>query len=82
MNDTILKPALNISAFYLPPMSSLFGNDWISLFGNNWTDPRSETQPYSNMSNMAFTTASSNETYSIRYIERHGSCQALEVGSQ
>ncbi len=67
-----LRPALNISAFYLPP-----GQE--SYVGNNWTDPRTNTQPYSNSSNLSFTILGSNETYDIGYVMKNGSCQALGV---
>ena len=70
---TILRPALNISAFYLPPGA---------LFGNNWTDPRTKTQPYADINNLAFTVTNSNDTYPITYIAENGGCQTLGVGSQ
>ncbi|KAH7142700.1 hypothetical protein B0J13DRAFT_503038 [Dactylonectria estremocensis] len=66
---TTLRPALNISAFYLDPLGP--------YFGNNWTDPRVNRQPYSNSSNMVFTIVDSNDTYPIGYIVEKGSCQAL-----
>ncbi|KAH7160999.1 hypothetical protein EDB81DRAFT_783720 [Dactylonectria macrodidyma] len=66
---TTLRPALNISAFYLDPLGP--------YSGNNWTDPRVNRQPYSNSSNMVFTIVDSNDTYTIGYIVDKGSCQAL-----
>ncbi|KAH6856924.1 hypothetical protein B0I37DRAFT_334595 [Chaetomium sp. MPI-CAGE-AT-0009] len=73
MNQTIGKPALNISAFYVPPY---FGDS--GYYGNNWTDPRTKQTPYATSSNRAFMAPSGNTAYSVEYIEKNGSCQGLD----
>lgn len=73
MNQTIGKPALNISAFYIPP-SDLYGHDWI--------DPRTNHTPYATYSNQEFMTRTGNRTYSVSYIQGNGSCQAIDNVSQ
>jgi hypothetical protein len=75
MNQPIEKPALNISAFYIPPYSPRYH----SYFGNNWTDPRTSQTPYSNSSNRALMARSGNTTYSLAHIQDNGSCQAVGV---
>jgi hypothetical protein len=70
MNQTIPKPALNISAFYVPPYN---------FYGHKWTDPRTNTTPYAISSNLTFMVPSGNETYNLTFIKQNGSCQALGV---
>lgn len=74
MNQTIPQPALNISAFWLSKSGG--------LFGYNWTDPRTNSQPYTNQSNLALASTEANESYSVSYIEQNGSCQPLEVSQR
>jgi hypothetical protein len=75
MNQTSKKPALNISAFYIPP----YMTDYYRFYGNTWTDPRTNQSPYANSSNRALMARSGNTTYSLAYIEENGSCQAVGV---
>jgi hypothetical protein len=66
------RPALNISAFYVPGLSIWFGKDWV--------DPRTNTQPYKDISNVRLSVPGAPEVaYTLDYIQKHGSCQALEV---
>ncbi|KAK4444532.1 hypothetical protein QBC34DRAFT_474791 [Podospora aff. communis PSN243] len=66
------SPALNISAFYIPGFTVWFGKDWI--------DPRTNTQPFEDIGNARFLVSRApEETYTLDYIQEHGSCQALEA---
>ncbi|OTA92704.1 hypothetical protein M434DRAFT_396267 [Hypoxylon sp. CO27-5] len=65
-NTTLLAPALNISAYYIPP-----GN----LFGNNWTDPVTQRKPFHDQTGLTYTM--SNRTYPLDYITTYGSCQPV-----
>jgi len=73
MNETLTKPALNISAFYLPPAYD--NDDAPSWYGHDWVDPRTNTTPFSDPSNMRMFPAGSNTMYPIQYVEQNGSCQ-------
>ncbi|KAI1413297.1 hypothetical protein F5Y13DRAFT_161016 [Hypoxylon sp. FL1857] len=59
-------PALNISAYYIPPGS---------LFGNNWIDPNTQRKPFQDQTGLTYT--ESNRTYSLDYIMTYGSCQPV-----
>ncbi|KAK3292120.1 uncharacterized protein B0H64DRAFT_346694 [Chaetomium fimeti] len=75
MNQTIGKPALNISAFYVPPYGGAgYGSGY---YGYNWTDPRTNQTPYNVSSNRAFMTLSGNTAYSVEYVEKNGTCQGV-----
>ncbi|KAM7215732.1 hypothetical protein V8F06_008842 [Rhypophila decipiens] len=66
--NTLPKPALNISAFSLPLDSDCF-------WGHDWTNPRTGTKPFSNPGNAAMVVDGATTTYSIDYIQQHGTCQ-------
>ncbi|KAE9572776.1 hypothetical protein CGMCC3_g11228 [Colletotrichum fructicola] len=70
MNQTLSSPTLNISAFYLPER-------YRTIFGNNWTDPRTNTQPFSDRSKVTYTYNMGNETYDLNYIKSNGTCQPV-----
>lgn len=72
MNKTIPKPALNISAFYLPEPYASLGDSW---YGHDWADPRTNTKPFSDPENTALYVEGTNSTYSMQYVEQKGSCQ-------
>ncbi|KAI1505009.1 hypothetical protein F5X99DRAFT_333900 [Biscogniauxia marginata] len=69
LNTEIQSPSLNIEAFFVGAGSP--------LYGYNWTDPRAgrETQPFSNMSRIAYTYQ--NNTYFLSDIQSRGSCQPI-----
>ncbi|KAI1453737.1 hypothetical protein F4805DRAFT_442369 [Annulohypoxylon moriforme] len=62
----LLAPALNISAYYIPPGD---------LFGNGWTNPSNGQKPFQNQSNLAY--VASNRTFDLNYIMSNGSCQPV-----
>ncbi|KAK3319599.1 hypothetical protein B0T19DRAFT_487913 [Cercophora scortea] len=75
MNQTIPKPALSISAFYLPMrrLSSIWKQD-------NWVDPRTGATPFADLSNAQFAIVGDNKTnrmYSWDYLEQQTSCQPV-----
>ncbi|EQB50638.1 hypothetical protein CGLO_09894 [Colletotrichum gloeosporioides Cg-14] len=70
MNQTLSSPTLNISAFYLPERYN-------TVFGNNWTDPRTNTQPFSDRSKVTYTYNMGNDTYDLNYIRSNGTCQPV-----
>ncbi|KAF5506281.1 hypothetical protein CGCS363_v005435 [Colletotrichum siamense] len=70
MNQTLSSPTLNISAFYIPERYS-------TIFGNNWTDPRTNTQPFSDRSKVTYTYNIGNDTYDLNYIRSNGTCQPV-----
>ncbi|XXH01707.1 hypothetical protein Hte_008068 [Hypoxylon texense] len=65
-NTALPAPALNISAYYIPPGS---------LFGNNWTDPQTQQRPFNDLARLTYLLQ--NQTYPIGYVESHGSCQPV-----
>ncbi|KAK0617000.1 hypothetical protein B0T14DRAFT_255316 [Immersiella caudata] len=66
---TLPKPALNISAFYVPA-----GTIW---YGKSWVDPLTKTGPYENISNARFFVPGQPDVaYTLDCIQQHGSCQA------
>jgi len=76
-NDTYARrlgpPALNISAFYMSPAAPFYGNTWV--------DPRTKTRPFASyMAARTVVRGTMNTTYSMEYMQDHGSCQPLEVG--
>ncbi|KAF5523617.1 hypothetical protein CGCA056_v004401 [Colletotrichum aenigma] len=70
MKQTLSSPTLNISAFYLPER-------YKTIFGNNWTDPRTNTQPFSDRSKVTYTYNMGNDTYDLNYIRSNGTCQPV-----
>jgi hypothetical protein len=66
-----LRPALNISAFYIHDAAI-----YNSYSRNGSSTPN---RPPSNSSNLAFTTVDSNATYSSQYMKDNGRCQPIEV---
>ncbi|KAI0165384.1 hypothetical protein GGR52DRAFT_106320 [Hypoxylon sp. FL1284] len=65
-NATLPAPALNISAYYIPPSH---------LFGSSWTDPQTGQQPYTDITRQTYLL--SNRTYSVDYIKSQGTCQPV-----
>ncbi|KAH6631476.1 hypothetical protein F5144DRAFT_219916 [Chaetomium tenue] len=65
----IEKPALNISAFYIPSDA---------YYGNNWVDPRTNQTPYATYVNQVFMTPTGNRTYNFSSIQERGSCQPFD----
>lgn len=71
-NGTKIQPALNISAFYVPELSSVY-DDF-----QNWTEL--VRGPRSNNPGIFYTAVGSNITYSNEYVMENGRCQTREVG--
>ncbi|KAK4168335.1 hypothetical protein QBC43DRAFT_296978 [Cladorrhinum sp. PSN259] len=65
-------PALNISAFYLPPHPEAAAGD---LYGYDWTDPRTSQYPFRNKTRAMF--MADNQTYTVNDIIEHGRCQPV-----
>ncbi|KAI0111687.1 hypothetical protein F4814DRAFT_460837 [Daldinia grandis] len=69
MNTTIPSPMLNISAFYIPPLSHFYGFNWSG-------DPgMGHTYEFTNASNGVF--VYSNNTYTLDYVNANGRCQPV-----
>lgn len=81
-------PTLNISGFYAlpgPNVSPSYSSTlpWYTFpYASNWTNPVTRSNPYQNVSNVAYTYADAsnpssnvNETYNLSYIQDNGSCQ-------
>ena len=74
-------PTLNISGFYAPPGPNVSPSypgtlPWYTFpYASNWTNPVTRSNPYQNVSNVAYTYAGANETYNLSYIQDNGSCQ-------
>ncbi|KAI1770104.1 hypothetical protein F4818DRAFT_433974 [Hypoxylon cercidicola] len=65
-NTTLPAPALNISAYFIPPGS---------LFGNNWTDPQTQQRPFNDLTRLTYLLQ--NQTYPVSYVESRGTCQPI-----
>lgn len=71
---TLPPPALNISAFYMSPAAPFFGRTWVN--------PRTKTRPFASESAAhTMIRGTTNTTYSLDYMQQHGSCQPQEVSS-
>ncbi|KAM7191662.1 hypothetical protein V8F33_008758 [Rhypophila sp. PSN 637] len=68
MGTSVPKPALNISAFYLPLGSNYF-------WGHDWVDPRTTKRPFSGPSGAAMAVDGTSTAYSLDYVQQNGSCQ-------
>ncbi|KAK3314248.1 hypothetical protein B0H66DRAFT_504169 [Apodospora peruviana] len=79
MGKPLKRPALNISAFFFPQRTSY---SYDAFFGNGWIDPRTNTSTFNDQRAIQMTPVSpvlSNITYSLDYIQSHGSCQPLDT---
>ncbi|KAM7210172.1 hypothetical protein V8F06_014449, partial [Rhypophila decipiens] len=65
---SVPKPALNISAFFLPLGSNYF-------WGHDWVDPRTRKRPFSDPSGAAMAVDGTSTAYSLYYVQQNGSCQ-------
>ncbi|KAK4677532.1 hypothetical protein QC764_404520 [Podospora pseudoanserina] len=70
-------PALDISAFCLPPVADVpAGESNVSVTcGHNWQDPLTKNYPLRNTSKTTF--ASGNRTFTLDYILANGICQPI-----
>ncbi|KAK3690449.1 hypothetical protein B0T22DRAFT_481627 [Podospora appendiculata] len=74
MNQTIPKPALNISAFFRPITASGVP------YNDPWVDRRTNSTPFADPSNAQFAIVGANTTdrmYSLDYLEQQTSCQPV-----
>ncbi|KAK4175469.1 hypothetical protein QBC36DRAFT_189827 [Triangularia setosa] len=76
-DERLIAPALNIAAFYLPPVVGVpVGDSGIVVaYGYDWQDPLTKDYPFRNKSKTTF--ASGNRTFTLDYILEHGSCQPI-----
>ncbi|KAM7193918.1 hypothetical protein V8F20_008188 [Naviculisporaceae sp. PSN 640] len=74
---TRLKPALNISAFYLPakPIYDRRFDKIETFYGHDWVDPRTKAKPFANASNLALYVEGGRQAYSLDYVQQNGSCK-------
>ncbi|KAK0744565.1 hypothetical protein B0T21DRAFT_280580 [Apiosordaria backusii] len=80
-DEQLPAPALDISAFYLPPMAgNPLGDSAITgPYGYDWHDPLTKDYPFRNKSKTTF--AFDNKTFTLDYILENGTCQPIsEVG--